>query len=107
MPMKKNRPKRIRGTLPPRQHLVGKPGGHPLHVVDLQVLDGLRLLLSFDDGSLRVFDAKPHLRGPVMEPLKNPKFFSQARVNPNFGCVEWPNGADLCPDMMHRCSKRA
>jgi hypothetical protein len=22
-------------------------------------------------------------------------------VNPDFGCVEWPGGVDLCPDSMH------
>jgi hypothetical protein len=29
------------------------------------------------------------------------RVFNAVTVNPDFGCVEWPGGIDLCPDAMH------
>ncbi|MBI3809853.1 MAG: DUF2442 domain-containing protein, partial [Nitrospirae bacterium] len=37
--------------------------------------------------------------GPVFEPIRNdPAFFQAVRVEA--GTVVWPNGADLCPDVL-------
>ena len=36
----------------------------------------------------------------VFEPLRDPEFFAQVRVNPDIGTMVWPNGADLCPDVL-------
>ena len=33
--------------------------------------------------------------------LLDAKIFNAVTVNPDFGCVEWPGGIDLCPDTMH------
>jgi hypothetical protein len=37
----------------------------------------------------------------MFEPLKDPEFFAQARVD-EFGAVCWPNDADLAPDALYR-----
>ncbi len=29
------------------------------------------------------------------------QFFQQVSVNPELGTVTWPNGADLCPDVLY------
>jgi hypothetical protein len=34
--------------------------------------------------------------------LLDTKVFNALTVNPDFGCVEWPGGVDLCPDTMHQ-----
>jgi hypothetical protein len=34
--------------------------------------------------------------------LLDARVFNAATVNPDFGCVEWPGGVDLCPDTMHQ-----
>jgi hypothetical protein len=31
-----------------------------------------------------------------------PCLFKAVTINPDSGCVEWPSGADLCPDAMHQ-----
>jgi hypothetical protein len=36
----------------------------------------------------------------VCEPLRDPEFFARLRVNPYIGTIVWPNGADLCPDVL-------
>ncbi len=34
--------------------------------------------------------------------LLDASVFNAVTVNPDFGCVEWPGGIDLCPDTMHQ-----
>ena len=36
--------------------------------------------------------------GPVFDPIREPEMF--ARVGIDGGTVSWPNGADLCPDVV-------
>lgn len=61
-----------------------------------------RLHLRFEDGVEGVVDLGAHLsfRG-VFEPLRDPAYFAQVRVDPELGCVVWPNGADLDPDVLY------
>src|ERR1039458_2543048 len=41
-------------------------------------------------------------RGGVLLKLVELPIFNAVTVNPDFGCVEWPGGVDLCPDAMHQ-----
>ena len=61
-----------------------------------------RLYLRFEDGVEGVIDLSPYLsfRG-VFEPLRDPAYFAQVRVDPELGTVTWPNGADLDPDVLY------
>jgi hypothetical protein len=34
--------------------------------------------------------------------LLDARIFNTVTVNPDFGCVEWPGGVDLCLDTMHQ-----
>ena len=68
----------------------------------VQPLDNYRLRLRFEDGIEGVVDLSSTLsfRG-VFEPLRDPSFFRQVRVDPELGTVIWPNGADLDPDVLY------
>ena len=61
-----------------------------------------RLHLRFEDGAEGVVDLGLHLsfRG-VFEPLKDPAYFAQVRVDPELGPVIWPNGADPDPGVLY------
>jgi hypothetical protein len=37
----------------------------------------------------------------VFKPLKDLQFFSQVTVDPEFGTICWPNGADIDPDVLY------
>ena len=37
----------------------------------------------------------------VFEPLKDPAYFAQVRVDEDAGTIVWPNGADLDPCELH------
>ncbi|HMP81105.1 MAG TPA: DUF2442 domain-containing protein [Verrucomicrobiota bacterium] len=67
-----------------------------------QPLAGHRLKVRFDDGLEGVYAVEPERRGGVFLKLLDAKVFNAVTVNPDFGCVEWPGGIDLCPDTMHQ-----
>jgi hypothetical protein len=70
-------------------------------VLSVEVLGHYRLRLTFSDGGSRDVDLTGQLIGPVFEPLANPDFFAQVRVDEELGTVAWPNGADLDPLVLH------
>jgi len=59
------------------------------------------LAVTFDDGTRGEVCIADRLFGPMFEPLKDPNFFAQAKVD-EFGAVCWPNDADLAPDALYR-----
>jgi hypothetical protein len=72
-----------------------------VRVTSVKVLGHYLLRLGFSDGSYRQVNLAGELRGPVFEPLADPHFFAQVRVDDELGTVVWPNGADLDPLVLH------
>jgi len=55
--------------------------------------------LTLTDGSFVDRDVGALLVGPIFDALRSdPSLFGAARVEG--GTVAWPNGADLCPDVL-------
>jgi hypothetical protein len=59
------------------------------------------VLVTFADGTRRRIDLEGQLWGEVFEPLKNPAYFAQVFIDPEFGVLTWPNGADLAPEFTY------
>ena len=56
------------------------------------------LSLSFQDGSTRLFDITPYIKGSWMGELGNPEYFRKVSIEPEFqDTVVWPNGQDIAP----------
>jgi hypothetical protein len=70
-------------------------------VTAVEPLEGFVLRLTFTDGLIREVDLSGDLWGPMAEPLRDPGYFAQVRVDPELGTVVWPNGYDLDPDVLH------
>jgi Protein of unknown function (DUF2442) len=70
-------------------------------VTSVEVLGHYLLRLGFSDGTSREVDLSGSLQGPIFEPLADPAFFAQVRVDDDLGTVAWPNGADLDPLVLH------
>ncbi len=70
-------------------------------VVAVEPLEGWRLRLTFTDDLVREVDLSEDLWGQMAEPLRDPDYFRQVRVDPELGTVVWPNGYDLDPDVLH------
>ena len=73
-------------------------------VKDAKYLSEYKLLLTFEDGSLREVDLARHLDGEVFEPLKDIGNFKSVRVNSELDTIVWNNGADMSPDFLYEIS---
>lgn len=72
-----------------------------LRVTEVKPLDGYRLKISFNDGVVRDVDCAFLLHGTLGEPLRDPNYFRQARVDFEARTVVWPNGLDPAPELLH------
>jgi hypothetical protein len=70
-------------------------------VTQVEALEGYRLRLRFDDGAERTVDLSDMLWGTMGEPLRDPEYFRQVRVDPELRTVVWRNGLDLDPEVLH------
>ncbi len=61
--------------------------------------DDYELLLKFNNGEERKFDAKPLFDMKVFASLKNLSFFKSVKVE--YGTVVWPQDIDYCPDTLY------
>jgi hypothetical protein len=62
-------------------------------------LEGFCLRLTLTNGTTVERDLSPLLVGPVFEAVRSDRaVFCRVRVED--GTVVWPNGADLCPDVL-------
>ena len=68
-----------------------------IKVTKVKPLDGFKLELHFSDGTGGVLDCSAIVAedGPMVEPLRDPEFFS--RVFLELGAPTWPNGYDIAP----------
>ncbi|MBI2948531.1 MAG: DUF2442 domain-containing protein [Verrucomicrobia bacterium] len=72
-----------------------------IRIVEAIPHEGYRLKIRFNDGVTGIYAVQPERRGGVFRRLLDPAVFNAVQVNPDFGCVEWPGGVDLCPTSMH------
>jgi len=72
-----------------------------IRIIEVKPLEGHRLKVRFNDGLEGIYAVEPEHRGGVFLSLRDPAVFNAVCVNPDFGCVEWPGGVDLCPTTMH------
>ena len=71
-------------------------------VVAVEPLAERLLRLTFEGGEQRDVDiAEVVAFDGVFESLRDPAYFRQVCVNPDVGTIVWPNGADLCPDVLY------
>ena len=57
------------------------------------------IVLTFDNGEKRRFDARPYLDYPVFQPLQEITYFLRGKAD--HGTVAWPNEEDFCPDTLY------
>ena len=70
-----------------------------IRIHDALPLEGFRVRLILTNGEVVERDLSSLLFGPVFEPIRqDPARFGEVRVDA--GALVWPNGADLCPDVV-------
>ena len=72
-------------------------------IIEVRALPGYRLYLSFEDGVKGEIELKKIIKFTgIFEPLEEYDYFSQVIVNPDLGTIQWPNEADLDPDVLYK-----
>jgi len=73
-----------------------------MHFVrDVTYVSDYKLLVTFEDGVIRLADLEPYLEGEMFEPLKDIDYFKTVRVNPDIDTIVWDNDADMSPDFLY------
>ena len=83
------------------ERLYAYRNGHLFPCDNGEAKEDYRLLLEFDDGSTLEIDFEPMLIGPLFGQLRDLRLFGQVQVNRDTGTIEWPNGADFSPVILH------
>jgi hypothetical protein len=72
-----------------------------LRVTAVTPLEPYHLRVEFNDGVVRDVDCTFLLRGSLGEPLRDPDYFQQVRVDEELRTIVWPNGLDPAPELLH------
>ena len=71
-------------------------------IIKVKPLKNFHLYLEFEDGAKGEVDIRKLIKFKgVFKPLKDETFFVKVKVNPEWGTIFWPNGADLDPDVLY------
>jgi hypothetical protein len=68
-------------------------------VVEARHISGFIVATRFDDGTEKCIDVSQWFKGPVFEPLKEPKVFKKFFIEG--GTLAWPNGVDIAPEALY------
>ena len=72
-------------------------------VVEVRHLGRYRVYLRFEDGTSGELDLGAVISSftGVFAPLADEAEFAKVRVERDLGTIVWPNGTDLCPDVLY------
>ncbi|GFO54000.1 molybdopterin-guanine dinucleotide biosynthesis protein MobA [Geomonas sp. Red276] len=74
-----------------------------IDVTAVEPLEDRNLKITFEDGltaTVNVDLVTGKFEG-VFAPLLEPDFFRRVTVDREIGTIIWPNGADVCPDVLY------
>ena len=75
---------------------------HAIHRVEhFEIVGPYTLTLRFEDGTEQLIDFRPVLEGELLSPLQDLNVFNAVELDPTFGTIQWPNGADFDPETLH------
>ena len=69
------------------------------HIVKVQYLHDYVLRLTYRDAVVDDYDFEPLLTGRMSNALRDITVFKQVSIDLGGG-LEWPNGYDVCPDLL-------
>lgn len=74
-----------------------------LEITKARYIRNFTIELTFNNGETKYADLQNSLNGEAFEPLKNPDYFKNFKIN--FNTIEWDNGADFAPEYLYQISK--
>lgn len=72
-----------------------------MHLVrNVSYVSEYKIMLTFEDGSVKLVDLEKHLEGEIFKPLKDLEYFRKLQLDQEIDTVVWENGADFSPDFL-------
>lgn len=71
-----------------------------LSVKKVKPIHDYKLLVTFENDEVKVFDMSPYLNLGKFAELKNKSLFQSVRVN--FDSIEWGNHLDIDPEFLYK-----
>jgi hypothetical protein len=74
-----------------------------IDVISVLPLPSRQLELTFENGLCAIVEMDRVLKDytGVFSPLLDVNYFQQVKVDAELGTIVWPNGADVCPDVLY------
>ena len=71
-------------------------------VKEVKPIDNYKLILTFENNEVKLFDMTPYLDKGIFKELKDENLFKAVKVS--FDSIEWPNEADIDPETLYEDS---
>lgn len=72
-------------------------------IIKVEALEDYKLILTFDNGEVKIKDMKPYLDKGIFKKLKDINIFNNVKIK--FGTISWENDIDMCADSLYETSK--
>ena len=73
-----------------------------LGVKEVKPIDNYKLILTFENNEVKIFDMIPYLDKGIFQELKDENLFKAVKVS--FDSIEWPNEAGIDPETLYEDS---
>ena len=73
-----------------------------LAVKEVKPIDNYKLILTFENNEVKIFDMIQYLDKGIFQELKDENLFKAVKVS--FDSIEWPNEADIDPETLYEDS---
>ena len=73
-----------------------------LAVKEVKPIDNYKLILTFENNEVKIFDMIPYLDKGIFQELKDENLFKAVKVS--FDSIEWPHEADIDPETLYEDS---
>ena len=74
------------------------------NIISAEATDGYMVFVKFEDGKSGFFDMHETVTNGInlMGQLRDTQLFSKVFVDKDLGTIAWPNGVDVCPDLIKK-----
>ncbi len=75
-----------------------------MRVTKVEYLHDYKLKLTFSDRRVKVVDLEIKIKNAkgLFLPLQDVEYFKQVTLDDGPLSIHWPNGADICPDVLYK-----
>jgi hypothetical protein len=74
-----------------------------MRIIRVEYIDDYKLKLTFSNKKIKIVDLAEKVKNAkgIFLPLKNLEFFKKVAVDDCQLSIFWPNGTDICPDVLY------